>query len=115
MPLTKPISPNVQFVIDIIRQEVEIPELPDFINGLLRWHDEQLSFSKCAMGLCPRATHNLPVSPKEFPYDGIKNSHVTDFIDWFDSQNDPQAVVDAIWDSNGVGLNNLETANGTNG
>lgn len=107
MPLTRPITENIQFVIDIIRNEVERPELPTLKIGLLRWDDQQRTYSKCAMGLCPKATHNLPVSPREFPYDGIKNSHVTDFIDWFDSQNDPQAVVDIIWPT--------ENENGTNG
>lgn len=86
-------------VIEILRRDVPRPvDLPQVENPgfvlcpMLRWGGD-----RCAMGLHPKATARIPVSPEHLPGLGLFKTEITAFWEWWDEQADPQAAVDAVW------------------
>ena len=112
-PLTRPIPPEADLVIAILRRDVTPPDyLPTSLVigsyvGALRWDVKKpfrgfpsLDVVRCdPMGLHPRARHPIPVDGWHFyGLDSpIFNAAVKAFALWWDGERDPTAAVAAVW------------------
>ena len=96
--LTRPIPQEAANVVKIIRKDVKKPkELPKPTysgNG----EDTHLRFNRlvCPMGMHPNAVTDAPCTSDDFRCDCI-TAEVAAFGEWWDSQVDAKAAVEAVW------------------
>ena len=96
MPLTRPIPKAAMPIIEIIRRDVPRPSGPPtwVSRGRLRWRTPR-GFA-CLLGLHPECVWTVPFYTKDFrPL--VKDRAFEGAVDWFDEQDDPEAVMDAVW------------------
>ena len=82
---------EAQPVLDVLRRDVPRPCVMPW-GTPLRW-----AFSECPMGLHPGSTAEAPCNKNSFANGLCSIKAVGAFADWWDTQIDAQAAVDAIW------------------